>query len=473
MLKNLTIKKASALLKNKQISALELARAYLEVALAKNQKLNACLEIFARSAEKQARKIDDLRVVGESLPDLAGLPIILKDNILLYGQIASAGSKILKNFRAPYSATVIKKLKRQGVIFLGRANMDEFAMGSSTENSAFGVTKNPHDLTRVAGGSSGGSAAAVAADMTVFALGSDTGGSIRQPAAFCGVVGLKPTYGTVSRYGLMAMASSLDQIGPLTKTVADAEMVFQVISGQDRLDSTSIAYEYKPLRNFNLKNIKIGIVPEYFGQGLDAEVAATVKKLIKRLGQAGAEIVEIKMPHFKYSLACYYLIMPSEISSNLARYDGIRFGLSRRRGQGVWDIFAASRQAGFGDEAKRRIVLGTYALSAGYYDAYYLQAQKARRLIAQDFKDAWSKVDIVLGPTTPSTAFKIGENTSDPLQMYLEDIYTVPVNLAGVPALSLPVGRDKKGLPIGAHLVANHFTENKLFALGKEIEKII
>ncbi len=473
MLQNLTIKKASELLKNKEISAAELTERYFDLINKKNKDIFAYLEVFTQAAKEKAEKIDSLRIAGEKLPALAGIPIAVKDNILIAGQKSSSASKVLENFTAPYDASVITRLKKAGTIFLGRTNMDEFAMGSSTENSAFGPTKNPYDLSRVPGGSSGGSAAAAAADLCVFALGSDTGGSIRQPAAFCGVVGLKPTYSAVSRYGLMAMASSLDQIGTLTKSVEDAETVLTAICGQDKLDATSANYRYEPLNDFSLKGLKLGVVKEFLGEGLSEEVAKSVKSLLRKLTLAGAEIVEISLPHAREALACYYVIMPCEVSANMARYDGIRYGLSaREKSGGMWDIYFKSRARGLGDEVKRRIMLGTYALSAGYYDAYYLQAQKVRNLIREDFKKALVGVDALLTPTTPTTAFKLGEKTSDPLTMYLADVYTVPVNLAGVPALSLPIGRDSLGLPIGLQLIAGHFQENKIIALGKEIERL-
>ncbi len=473
MLKNLTIKKASELLAKKEISAVELAGQYFDLIADKNKDVFAYLEIFAQSAKEKAEKIDSLRAAGEKLPALAGIPLAVKDNILIAGQKSSSASKILENFTAPYDASVIARLKEAGVVFLGRTNMDEFAMGSSTENSAFGPTKNPYDFSRIPGGSSGGSAAAVAADMCVFALGSDTGGSIRQPASFCGVAGLKPTYGAVSRYGLMAMASSLDQIGPLAKTVEDAEIVFSAICGADKRDSTSVDYEYKKLEDFKLQGLKVGIVKEFLGAGLSGEVAESIRLLLKKLALAGAEITEVSLPHAQEALACYYVIMPCEVSANMARYDGIRYGLSKReKGGGMWDIYFKSRAQGLGDEVKRRIMLGTYALSAGYYEAYYLQAQKVRNLIKEDFKKAFAQADILLTPTAPTTAFKLGEKTSDPLTMYLEDVYTVPINLAGLPALSLPIGRDSLGLPIGLQLVAGHFQENKIMALGKAIERL-
>lgn len=472
MLKNLTIRKTKELLLKKEMSTVDLINLFFEQIDKKDEEINAYLQVFKKGALSDAKKIDQAIADGQTDLPLLGAPVAIKDNILVYGKKATSASKILKNFTAPYSATVVKKIKKKGGIVLGRANMDEFAMGSSTENSAFGVTKNPYDLKRVSGGSSGGPAAAVAADMAVFGLGSDTGGSVRQPAAFCGLVGLKPTYGSVSRYGLMSMASSLDQISPFAKNLEDAQAVFSVISGKDKLDATSLNYKYEPKLE-NVKKLKIGVVKEFFGEGLDKEISDKLEELIKKLARQGIEIVEISMPHFEYVLACYYVIMSSEVSSNMARYDGVRYGLSKRDELGMWNIFFNSRKEGFGDEVKRRIMLGTYALSAGYYDAYYLQAQKVRRLIADDFKKAFSRVDVILGPTTPTTAFEIGKNSNDPLKMYLEDIYTVPVNLAGLPAMSMPCGCDKKGLPIGVHLIANHFSEAKLFSLGKLIEEIL
>ena len=382
----------------------------------------------------------------------AGIPIAIKDNILVRDLPCTAGSKILENYIAPYNATVIKKLQAAGFAVLGKTNLDEFAMGSSTENSAYKITKNPHDTTRVPGGSSGGSAAAVAADLTPCALGSDTGGSIRQPASFCGVVGLKPTYGAVSRHGLIAMASSLDQIGPITKTVKDCEFLFDIISGKDDLDSTSVGTGRDlSLRKNKNKKIKIGLPREYFAKGLDIKIDALIKKIINNF-----DIQEINLPHTKHALACYYLIMPAEVSANLARYDGIRFGKTRDK---------------FGPEVKRRIMLGTYVLSHGYYDAYYLQAQKVRTLITEDFKKAFEKVDLLVTPTCPTTAFKIGEKTKNPLEMYLSDIYTVPVSLAGVPALSMPINKIKN-LPVGLQIIGNYFEEKLIFKLAYELERI-
>jgi len=376
-----------------------------------------------------------------------GIPIVIKDNILVKNMPCTAGSKVLENYIAPYDATVIKKLKKAGFAVLGKTNMDEFAMGSSTENSAYQKTLNPNDVSRVPGGSSGGSAAAVAADLAPCALGSDTGGSIRQPASFCGVVGLKPTYGAVSRYGLIAMASSLDQIGPITKTVEDAKILFDIIKGYDSLDSTSI--DNSKLQTPNSK-LKIGLPKEYFSKGLDLEIDKLIKKAIAKFN-----IQEVSLPRTKHALACYYLIMPAEVSANLARYDGIRYGQSRES---------------FGPEVRRRIMLGTYVLSHGYYDAYYLQAQKTRTLIIQDFEKAFEKIDVLITPTSPTTAFQFGEKTQDPLQMYLSDIYTVPVNLAGLPAISIPVGKIN-GLPVGLQIVGRHFEEETIFKIAYELER--
>ena len=381
------------------------------------------------------------------------------------------GSKILENYIAPYDATVVRKLRDEGAVFVGKTNLDEFNMGASTENSAFGVTKNPYDLTRVAGGSSGGSAASVAANEALVALGADTGGSIRLPAAFCGVVGLKPTYGTVSRHGLIAMASSLDQIGPIAKTAEDAEAVFEAICGRDAFDATSLAYQYESLYDFDVKNLRIGVAKEFFGEGLMPKIAELVKAAIKKLETAGATVREISLPHAKYALAAYYIINTSEVSANLARFDGIRYGKSASRGQNLLDVYLQSRGKYLGAEVKRRIMLGTYALSAGYYDAYYLKAQKVRTLLQQDFAAAFADVDVIMGPPSPFLPFKIGERTEDPLTMYLVDLYTVPVNLVGLPALSLPVGYTQE-LPVGLQIIGKPLQENLLFAVAKDLEKL-
>ena len=404
------------------------------------------------------------------MKSLSGINFAIKDNMLIKGKRCSSASKILENYTASYDASVIEKLRRAGAIFLGRVNMDEFAMGSSTESSAFGPTKNPHNLERVPGGSSGGSAAAVAMDGALAALGSDTGGSVRQPASFCGVVGLKPTYGAVSRRGLMAMASSLDQIGPLTKTVEDAEIIFNVISGQDKMDSTSVD-SHQPSAISHQK-LKVGVL-KYDKSGVDEEVSKALDDSVEKLRAAGHKIKEIDLSVLEYSLACYYIIMPAEVSANLARYDGVRYGLSKQ-GKNLLDGYMETRAAGFGKEAKKRIMLGAYVLSSGYYDAYYGRAGKVRELIRRGVKAVFDLeaggVDAFILPTAPTTAFKLGEKTKDSLQMYLSDVFTVSANIAGVPAISVPAGKSKEGLPIGAQLVAPWFREDILFNLGKQIE---
>jgi len=452
----LSIVQAHKGLLDKKFSALELAKDFLNKI--KKEKISSFLSVSEELAISQAKEADKVIAKGKS-SILTGVPLAVKDNIQIKGLKNTCASKILKDYIAPYDATCIKKLKQLGAVILGKTNLDEFAMGSSTENSAFFTTKNPHDLKRVPGGSSGGSAAAVAADLCCYALGSDTGGSIRQPASFCGVVGLKPTYGSVSRYGLVAFASSLDQIGPLTKTAEDAQIVFKAISGKDELDSTSLDSEKSDL---GTKNLRIGVPKEYFGEGIDKEVEAIVKKAIN---SAKAEIVDISLPHLKYALAAYYIIMPSEASANLARYDGVKYGLSKTA-KDLFNTYLKTREAGFGDEVKRRIMLGTYALSAGYYDAYYLRAQKVRTLIKQDFDKAFEKVDVIMTPTSPFLAFKIGEKIKNPLAMYLSDVYTVSVNLVGLPAVSVPVGSIGK-LPVGLQIIGKPFEENKILEIAK------
>src|SRR3989344_5221427 len=425
-------------LKRKEFSAVELTRAHLERIRERDGLLHAFLEAFEDAAE-QAAAIDAGIREGRTNAPLLGVPIAVKDNILIRGKHASAGSKILENYIASYDATVIAKLRSAGAVFLGRTNMDEFAMGSSTEPSAYGATKNPHDATCVPGGSSGGSAAAVASGMAVAALGSDTGGSIRQPAAFTGVVGFKPTYGAVSRSGLIAMASSLDQIGPLARSVEDAKAVFDVIRGKDPLDATTAEQQVQNSK-FKIQNFRIGVPKEYFGEGLDTDVAAAVRAAIERWQKTGAEVREISLPPASFGLAAYYIVMPAEVSANLARFDGVRYGRVASGAKTLLDVYEQSRAEGFGDEPKRRIMLGTFALSHGYYDAYYEKAERVRRLIRQDFEAAFRDVDVVVGPTAPTPAFRFGEKTDDPLQMYLADMYTVGVNLAGLPALSIPTG---------------------------------
>lgn len=471
-LKDLTITKAAAHLKEGDFTSVQLTQAYLDVIAKENPEVNAYLEVFDDALE--AAKLADKKIKEGKGSVLTGIPLALKDNILVKGKIASAASKILESYRAPYNATVVAKLGKEGAVFLGRTNMDEFAMGGSTENSAFGPTKNPNDLSRVAGGSSGGSAAAVAMNGALFALGSDTGGSIRQPAAYCGVVGLKPTYGAVSRFGLMAMGSSLDQIGPIAKTVSDCETVFKAIAGRDPNDATTIGpdtYEridgIKPGRGGKMT---IGVPWDFLKEGLDKDVLTSFKDSLKRFESMGYEIREVRLPNISYSLMVYYIVMPAEVSANLARFDGVRYGLHKDGADGIGDYFE-TRRAGFGREAIRRILLGTYVLSSGYYDAYYNRANAVRRMITDDFVQAFKEVDLIATPTTPTPAFKIGEKSNDPVSMYLEDIFTVPANLTGVPAMSIPSGKvmiEGKELPIGLQLAARHGGEELLFEAGKE-----
>ncbi len=472
-LENLTIQKIKEGLQKKEFSATELTLAFLEKIEKEDKKIGAFLTISEQLAKKQAKKIDEMILEKRPLPPLAGVPCAIKDNILVEGLKCTAGSKILENYIAPFDATAVKKLKKAGAIILGKTNLDEFAMGSSTERSAFKITKNPLDLERVPGGSSGGSAAAVAAGFCVFALGSDTGGSIRQPAAFCGIVGLKPTYGSVSRFGLIAFASSLDQIGPMTKTIDDAKIVFKIIRGKDEMDSTSVEVK-KVNSKVEIEKLKIGVPKEYFLEGIESEVKKVIEEAIEEYQKLGAKIVEISLPHTKYALACYYIIAPCEASSNLARFDGIKYGFSKRedlttKPQSILDVYFQSRGEGFGQEVKRRIMLGTFALSAGYYDAYYLKAQKVRNLIKQDFKKAFEKVDVIFTPTSPTLPFKIGEKTKDPIKMYLSDIFTIPVNLGGLPAVSIPVGKVGH-LPVGLQIIGKEFEEEKILNVGKIYE---
>ncbi|MEK7503280.1 MAG: Asp-tRNA(Asn)/Glu-tRNA(Gln) amidotransferase subunit GatA [Patescibacteria group bacterium] len=464
-------------LKTGKASARELISAYLEKIKKENKSLNAYLEVFEEDAIAQAQKIDERIASGETPGVLWGVPVAVKDNILIEGKIASASSKILENYIASYSATAVKKLEKAGAIILGRTNMDEFAMGSSTENSAYGATRNPLDHSRVPGGSSGGSVAAVAADLAVLGLGSETGGSVRQPAAFCGVVGLKPTYGAVSRNGLIAMASSLDHIGPIAKNIGDCKILFDAIKGKDDFDSTSMdpgpALPAGRLRTMD--NVKrIGIPKEYFEDGLDERIKKSINNLVKRL-EKKYEIRHVSLPHTKYALACYYIIMPAEASSNLARFDGIRYGV-QKKADDILGVYEKSRGAGLGLETRRRILLGTYVLSSGYYDAYYSRAQKVRNLIAKDFENVFKEVDVLLTPATPTLPFKFGEKTKDPVAMYLADIYTAPANLVGIAGISLPVGfvpEGGKNLPIGAQLLAPSFCEDRLFEAGEYIENLV
>ncbi|HEY4499957.1 MAG TPA: Asp-tRNA(Asn)/Glu-tRNA(Gln) amidotransferase subunit GatA [Candidatus Paceibacterota bacterium] len=476
--RNLTIKKIQEGLLNKTFSALELTETFLDRIEKEDPNIGAYLSVNAKSAVAQAESVDIAIAKDEPLSAVAGIPLGIKDNLLIEGWKTTAASKMLAHYRSAYDATVIRKLKTAGSIFLGKTNMDEFAMGSSTENSAFQKTRNPHDLQRVPGGSSGGSAAAVAADLAVAALGSDTGGSIRQPASFCGVVGLKPTYGAVSRYGLIAMASSLDQIGPITKTVEDAAILFNAIAGQDAADATSAATNYgETLLQPKLETVRaltIGIPEEYFVSNLDSEIGLALQQVIKDLEGLGIKTKKVSLPNTKHALSCYYIIMPAEVSSNLERLEGIRYaeidGVHRDK-ESLVELYKQNRSRGFGAEAKRRIMLGTFVLSSGYYDAYYARAQKVRSLIKQDFDEAFKEVDVLLTPVAPTRAFAIGEKTNDPLQMYLSDIFTIPVNLAGVPAISIPT-RPIKGLPIGFQLIGRHWREEDILGIGQYYEKI-
>ncbi|MCE9628911.1 MAG: Asp-tRNA(Asn)/Glu-tRNA(Gln) amidotransferase subunit GatA [Candidatus Vogelbacteria bacterium] len=465
-LKNLTITKAITGLQSGEFTSTDLVKAYLANIEIRNKDLNAYLEVFSDVLD-QAKKADELRASGAEVGPLTGVPIAIKDNILIKGRVATAASKMLADYRATYDATVIEKLKQAGAIFIGRTNMDEFAMGGSTENSAFGPTRNPYDSERVAGGSSGGSAAVVGGDLALCALGSDTGGSIRQPASFCGVVGLKPTYGTVSRHGVMAMASSLDQIGPITKTVEDAETLYKIIAGRDSFDSTSVDPKLATVSS----KLVIGVPTDFVSRGLDAEVKQNFDETLKKLTELGHEVRQIELPNLKYSLACYYVLMPAEVSSNMSRFDGVRYG-SHVDGLNLLEDYMKTRGEGFGPEVRRRIMLGTYVLSAGYYDAYYGKACGVRQVITNEYKKAFDKnnngVDLILTPTAPTPAFPVGAKVNDPLQMYLEDIFTVPVNLAGVPAISVPSGVTKSGLPLGVQFTADHFNEEVLFAIGKQ-----
>ena len=457
-------------LRRGEVSAREVTQAVLDRIQAVDGRLKAYLWLNAEDALAQADAIDR---AGKDQP-LAGIPIAIKDVLNVVGQPCTCASKILRGHTAVYDATVIRQLRAAGAVLLGRTNMDEFAMGSSTENSSWGVTRNPWDLERIPGGSSGGSAAAVAGHEAIAALGSDTGGSIRQPAALTSCVGLKPTYGLVSRFGLVAFASSLDQVGPFTKTVADAAVLLGVIAGHDPLDSTSVPApvpDYHEKLNAGVRGLRIGLPKEYFIPGMDREVEAAVRAAIRQLTSLGAEVVEISLPHTDYAVAVYYLIATAEASANLARFDGVRYG-ARVRGADVLDTYAKTRGAGFGPEVKRRIILGTYALSAGYHDAYYLQAQKVRTLIRRDFEQAFQKCDVIVAPTTPTAAFKIGERVNDPLQMYLCDIFTISVNLAGNCGLSLPCGfTAQPKLPIGLQLIGPAFAEPTLLRVAQAYEQ--
>lgn len=473
-----------SLMTTKQVSAEEIARGYLDRAQSLNPGLNVFVHLDADRVLEQARAVDKKRQSGEPLGALAGVPVAIKDVLCVEGEPTTCGSRMLMGFKPPYDATVIKKLREADAVLIGKTNMDEFAMGSSTENSAYGPTRNPWDRERIPGGSSGGSAAAVAADLAPISLGSDTGGSIRQPAAVCGIVGLKPTYGRVSRYGLIAFASSLDQIGPFAHDLTDAAMLLAAISGRDPMDATSVdtpVPDYVATLDEKPKSLRIGLVREFFGDGLDPEVAAAVREAVRVYEAAGATVKEVSLPHSKYGAPAYYVVAPAECSSNLARYDGTIYGhraedFSPRTPEEeglppLVRMMMASRSEGFGAEVKRRIMLGTFALSAGYADQYYNQALKVRRLIRNDFDTAFHEVDVLIGPTTPTAAFKLGEKAADPLAMYLSDIYTITTNLAGIPGLSVPCGLTSSGLPIGLQLMAPAFAEENLLRTARVFEK--
>jgi len=474
MLHTLDIRQAHDGLVKKEFTAVALVEACLAQIDERQAEINAFITIDHEGARQQAQAVDEKIARGEEIGMLEGIPMAIKDNILVAGMRLTAGSRILGEYTASYDATVIERLRAAGAIILGKTNLDEFAMGSSSESSAYGVTRNPHNLECVPGGSSGGSAAAVADQQALCALGSDTGGSIRQPAGLCGIVGLKPTYGRVSRYGAVAMASSFDQIGPMTKTVDDAAILFDVLHGNDAHDNTTVdrgQEESFAHVDANIAGKRIGYIPSMMVEGMDPEIKARTEKTLKDLEKAGAELVEIELPHAKYALAAYYLIMPAEVSANLARFDGIRYG-HREEATALNELYKKNRALGFGKEVKRRIMLGTYALSAGYYDAYYKKAQKLRELIMQDFNEAFKQVDCLVTPTTPNTAFKIGALIDDPLTMYLEDIFTVAANIAGVPAMSVPNGLSTQGLPIGIQVWARHFDERTVLSVGKAIESL-
>ena len=473
-----TVKETMHALDCGQVSSREITQSFLDRIDALEPQIHAFITLTREKALKAAQEADDrrarLKKEGADIPVLLGLPLAVKDVLCLAGMRATCGSKILEDFVPPFNATAVKKLLDVGVVTLGKTNTDEFAMGSSTENSAYGVTHNPWNLKRVPGGSSGGSAAAVAAMFAPAALGTDTGGSVRQPASFCGVTGIKPTYGRVSRYGLIAYGSSLDTVGVLARTAEDVEMLFRLMAGFDERDATTVdtpVSEAACLDISNAKGLRIGVPKEYFIKGIQPDVEKAVRGAIKVYESLGAEIVEISLPHTEYALPVYYLIAPAEASANLARYDGVRYGLRVEDGS-MLEMFFRSRGRGFGAEVKRRIMLGTYALSAGYYDAYYGQAQKVRTLIRSDFDNAFKKVDAIAAPVAPTTAFKIGGHGDDPLAMYLEDVFTLPANLAGVPGLAFPVGFDAEGLPVGMQLMGRHFDESTLFRLAHAFQQV-
>ena len=470
---DLTIQEAHQLLKKRELSSLELTKAVLDRIHHVEDKVRSFVTVTEDAAIAQARQADE-RIKAGKLSPLTGIPALIKDNMCTRGVKTTCSSKMLGNFVPPYDASVVERLKAAGMVMVGKGNMDEFAMGSSTENSAFFVTHNPWDVNRVPGGSSGGSAASVSAGEAIYSLGSDTGGSIRQPAGFCSVVGLKPTYGRVSRYGLVAFASSLDQIGPLTRDVTDCALVMNVIAGHDNCDSTSVD---RPVPDYtkslipDLKGLRIGVPREYFVKGMESGVEQVIRQAIAKLEELGAKVEwEVSLPHTSYALACYYIIAPSEAMANLARYDGVKYGFSAKEAENMWDAMEKTRQYGFGSEVKRRIMLGTYALSAGYYEAYYVKAQKVRTLISREFAEAFTKYDALVTPTSPTVPFRIGEKADDPLQMYLSDVCTLPINIAGIPGISVPAGF-VDGLPVGMQILGKPFSEETLFRVAYAYEQ--
>jgi aspartyl-tRNA(Asn)/glutamyl-tRNA(Gln) amidotransferase subunit A len=468
-----TIDKVRSAIRDRQTTAIALAESFYSKIEAADPAIGAYITLSKDRAMRTAAQIDALASKGEDLPSLAGVPVGIKDVMVTRGVRTTAGSKVLENFIPPYDCTAVARLEAAGAVVLGKMNCDEFAMGSSNENSAYKPVHNPRDLSRVPGGSSGGSAAAVAAGMAVATLGSDTGGSIRQPASFCGVVGLMPTYGRVSRYGLIAFASSLDHIGPLTRTVKDAAIMLRTIAGRDPMDSTSAdapVPDYVAELDEPIRGLRLGVPKEYFGEGLDAEVRAAVEAAIQKLAKLGCEVVPISLPHTEYAIPTYYIIATAEASSNLARYDGVRYGHRAKAVRSLSDMYERTRDQGFGAEVKRRIMLGTYALSAGYYDAYYLKAQRVRTLLARDFEEAFKKVDAIVTPTSPTAAFKLGEKTEDPLAMYLADVYTVTADLVGIPGISVPCGETHEKLPIGLQVLGKHFDESTILRVAHNYE---
>ena len=472
-LNSLTIDTARSAVQERKTSAVALAESFYARIASDDPKIGAFLTLSKDRAVVQAKRMDDLAAKGETLPPLGGVPVAIKDVMVTRGLRTTAGSKILENYIPAYDCTAVTRLEAAGAVILGKLNCDEFAMGSSNENSAYKPVHNPRDLERVPGGSSGGSAAAVAAGMAVATLGSDTGGSIRQPASFCGVVGLKPTYGRVSRYGLIAFASSLDHIGPLTRNVKDAALVLRTIAGRDPMDSTSADVpvpDYVAELGKDVRGLRIGVPKECFGEGLDAEVKASVEAAIQKLAERGCEVVPVSLPHAAYAIPTYYIVATAEASANLARFDGVRYGFRSPEARTLSDLYRKTRDGGFGAEVKRRIMLGTYALSAGYYDAYYLKAQRVRTLLTRDYEDAFQKVDALITPASPTAAFKLGEKSDDPLAMYLADIYTVTANLAGIPGISVPGAPTKSGLPIGVQILGKHFDEATILRLAQACE---